>query len=519
MLPEKLRFLHPHLYMLGLLLMAVALPFSMFLMSLSQFILAGNWILEANFKEKLQRLKRNKAALFTIGIFLIYVIGMLYSQNISEGLNQIRIVSPIFILAFILGSIPLINEKQRKLIFQFFISATLTATLYSTYLAYFKGMPLLDDVRNLSPFISHIRFSLMICLSIAMVFEQINFSKFNIKNFFWVLLIGWFVVFLFISQSVTGLGILLFLVLCYLAFVVIPQLNQLLKWLLAVFIISIGLLFGFFIFQDYENYALAPKLNAEMLPEFTSYGNPYQHDLDNLQVENGNYIWLFISEAELKEEWEKRSEIPFEGRDNKGHYIRNTIIRYLNSMGKSKDADGINKLSDHDITMIEAGHANYVYTQLGDYRQRLYQIYFEYDNRRSVSQDGQSILIKAEFWKNAWYVYKQNKFFGTGTGDLKDEFNKAYVARESSLDSKYWLISHNQYLTVLATFGILGFAVFIFLFFYPWGIDWSNLNLAAKAFIIIVALSMFSEDTLTSQAGVSFYIFFTAIFLIQKKKE
>jgi hypothetical protein len=340
MLPEKLRFLHPHLYMLGLLLMAVALPFSMFLMSLSQFILAGNWILEVNFKEKLQRLKRNKAALFTIGIFLIYVLGMLHSQNISEGLNQIRIVSPIFILAFILGSLPLINEKQRKLIFQFFISAILTATLYSTYLAYFKGMPLLNDVRNLSPFISHIRFSLMICLSIAMVFEQINFSKFNIKNFYLVLLISWFVVFLFISQSVTGLGILLFLVLCYLAFVVIPQLNQLLKWLLAVLIISIGLLFGFFIFQDYENYALAPKLNAEMLPEFTSYGNPYQHDLENLQVENGNYIWLFISEAELKEEWEKRSEIPFEGRDNKGHYIRNTIIRYLNSMGKSKDADG-----------------------------------------------------------------------------------------------------------------------------------------------------------------------------------
>lgn len=508
---------HSTMYITGLIMMAVALPFSYFLMSLSQFFLIGNWLLEGKFKLKLSNLKRNKAALFTIGIFALYLIGLLWTDNLKEGLNQIRIVLPVLVFALVAGSGFEINKSKRKWILTAFVASVFAATAYSFYLSLTNDMIKLGDLRNLSPFVSHIRFSLMICMAIVLVFEQLYYNrKTTHRVAVSILLIAWFTVFLFIVQSLTGLILLTLLLLIFTLFIIIPRLKRVFQIALFLVVISFGSLGVFFLFQDYKNYANAPIIDTEMLPFATSYGNPYMHDLNNLQIENGNYIWLFICETELRKTWNQRSAIDFDSFDKKGHPVKATLIRYLNSLGYSKDRDGTMKLSDDDIRMIEAGHANYVYTRLGDYRQRLYQIYFEFDNARNYTAvpDGQSIWLRSELWRTAWHVFKKYPLLGSGTGDLKDDFIRAYQERETSLNEKWWYISHNQYLTMLSSFGIIGFVLFVFFFFTPWLLAWKSLPLASKGFFIILSFSMFSEDTLTSQAGVSFFVFFLSMMLL-----
>src|ERR1035437_4826952 len=93
-----------NLYFFGLLLMAVGLPLSPVLMSLSQFFIAGAWLLEGNYKEKFKRLFQNDIALMCISVYLLHVIGLFYSQNTDYALKDLRIKFPLFVFPFVLGS-------------------------------------------------------------------------------------------------------------------------------------------------------------------------------------------------------------------------------------------------------------------------------------------------------------------------------------------------------------------------------------------------------------------------------
>ena len=83
------------------MLLAAALPLSMFMMSIAQFVLAASFLFEGNFLEKMKRFLNNKAAIVIVGILLMHMAGMLWTENVSEGLKDIRIKSPILTLTVI----------------------------------------------------------------------------------------------------------------------------------------------------------------------------------------------------------------------------------------------------------------------------------------------------------------------------------------------------------------------------------------------------------------------------------
>jgi hypothetical protein len=65
---EKPLFLRSnYLYVFGLIVLATGLPVSLFLISISQFILAGSFFLEGNVTEKFKRFLNNKAAVLIAG--------------------------------------------------------------------------------------------------------------------------------------------------------------------------------------------------------------------------------------------------------------------------------------------------------------------------------------------------------------------------------------------------------------------------------------------------------------------
>ncbi|HXP49624.1 MAG TPA: O-antigen ligase family protein, partial [Bacteroidia bacterium] len=191
-----------------------------------------------------------------------------------------------------------------------------------------------------------------------------------------------------------------------------------------------------------------------------------------------------------------------------------TLVRYLTSMNLRKDSTGISKLSANDIRAIESGIPNYNFTASSSIEFRLYQALWEVDDyRRGGNVSGHSVTQRLEFWKAAIGIIKQHWLIGVGTGDVRKAFNAQYEAMHSSLTTNFRLRAHNQYLEIGVASGIIGIVWLLFSVIYP-GLKTRKIyTYTYFIFWAIFVMSMFSEDTLETQAGVTFYAFFNSFFL------
>jgi len=523
MLPERFKFIHPYIFLGALLLMAIALPFSLFLISLSQFILIANWILEGNYCNKLEIFISNKNAILISCIFLLLIPGIFYSDNIQEALKQAKINLPFVVLPFILSTSPHLKEKELLKIFLIYIGSVLAASIWCA----FVGLPewlngKLSDIREISLFISHIRFSMMIAFAALLCIWLYKNSNLLINKYIKNILLIVFILliaFLFILQSITGIGIFLFISIIYSSKYFLARFNVFRFTGFVLILLGIS----FFILKSANNslkeYSTPKHPASEIIEVNTRNGNPYKHDCS--VVENGNFVLAYLSEKEIKETWKKRSKISVDSLDGKGNPIYFTIIRYLNSKDLHKDEEGINQLTESDIRFIENGIANYNYTGFWGLKMRFYQLLWEFDfyKRGGDNGSGYTILMKKEFWKNTLAVIKEHPLIGVGTGDAKLATQEQYQKSNSWLEEKWQLTAHNYYLYVALITGIPGLLIFLISFFYP---VFSNRNYSyfpLSVLVLIAAIAMFTEDLFTTQAGVSFVAYFYCLFLFSRSKE
>ena len=523
---DLLKFNHYNIYLLGLSMMIIGLPFSNFLMSLSQVILVLNWLVEGDFRIKWNLFISNSVAKIVASIYLLYIVGLLHSSDFSYALDELRIKLPILILPIIFSTTkPLANSIVGKLL-SLFVAAVFAGTLcsLSEYLGLNNlirsslGIPVVSllDIREISLFVSHIRFSLMICFSVCFLFYRtfLRESSFNEKLIFNIIAL-WFVVFLFLFESVTGFAILLVIGILSISYIAFQKCKRIWFW---VYLSSVLLLFSFSVYalfgivNDYKN---VPLVDTTTLDKLTSEGNPYVHDTLDTQLENGNYIWMYQCKKELEEQWNSKSNIDYKGLDEKGQEIEYTLIRFLTSKGLRKDADGFRKLTDDEIKAIENGVANVYEINKFNIISRLNRIYWEIDDyQRGGNPSGHSVVQRLEYWIAAMYVIKNNPFVGVGTGDVMISMNNAYEMNSSKLDLKYRKRPHNQFLSVFIGFGAIGFFWFLLVLFYPLKNISNNLfQVLYCCFLIIAVLSMLTEDTLDTQAGVSFFAFLNSFLL------
>ena len=245
------------------------------------------------------------------------------------------------------------------------------------------------------------------------------------------------------------------------------------------------------------------------LDTHTQRGNTYVHDTKSRSIENGNYVWLYICHKELKKEWNKRSRIKYNEKDNKGNTIKYTLIRYLASKGFHKDADGVLELTNEDVESIEKGIANYIYTSKIGLYPKFYQVIWEVDNYiRGNNPSGHSVTQRIEYYKSAYHIFKENILIGVGTGDLKIAYNDYYNKSNSILEKKWRLRAHNQYLTFLVAFGVIGFLWIMFSLFAPIYFEQGFRSYLFFIFFAIAFLSMINEDTLETQTGATFFAYF-----------
>jgi hypothetical protein len=496
--------------MLGLLFIAAGVGWSHAMMSIGQMILAGNWLLTPHLKNRLQRLIQHPLPRLHIGFFILLLIGLLWSEDLSYGWKDIRVKLPLLVLPLVFATSKKLNVKEIKGIVIIYLSSMLLLSLVSFYkYLYFLGDTLFDK-RELSIKISHIRYGLNIAMAGAIAFWLFLNSK--TKKGIYLILCIWFVFALYFLEAYTAIFCLSIATAVFLVWG--PIFSRSIK-ITSVIITLIILLTGtFYMVHFYQTEYLVTDLTYDqniLLPQ-TINGNPYHHNPNNPLTENGVYLWRYISFEELSTEWPKRSGYSYEGVDDKDHLLKLTLIRFLNSKGYTKDSIGVHQLSEKEIQAIENGIANQYYLKGNPLKQRIHKSMFEFETYlKSGYAEGYSMIMRLIYWKTAWHIIQKNWLIGVGTGDVKQSFEKQYDSDESSLSEEYRRRAHNQYLTFWLALGIIGLLYFLFYLFLP--LRLYPLHPLYFIFLGMVSISFFTEDTLETQAGATFFAFFNFIFL------
>ena len=289
---------------------------------------------------------------------------------------------------------------------------------------------------------------------------------------------------------------------------------------MSLFIIASFTGICFYLHSVIRDYYRVLPLDLSKLEQYTSLGNKYIHNTKDLSTENGNYLWIYIQRDEMREAWNKRSDIPFDSLDRKNQRIVNTLVRFLTSKGLRKDAGGVNRLSQNEVEAIGNGVSNVIFIREFSFRGRIYEFLWGYDEyRKSANPSGSSIMQRIEFWKASVNIIKDNWLTGVGTGDMNEAFQQQYEKMHSQLaPDKRWR-SHNQFLSIFVGFGIIGLIWFLISVFYPPIVTGKFNDYFFLIFFIIAMLSMIPGDTIESQAGVTFFAFFYSFLMWGRKEE
>ena len=142
----------------GLGAMLAFLPVFNVGMSLAGFVLAGAWlvdlvldVLEGTPWRKFQRFVSNKAALVLASLFVLHVLGLLWTQDFDYGLKDLRVKLPLLFLPIVLAGLEAISERWFHRLMHVFVAAVVFSTFTSMWVHWgWVDRPIGEDVRAVS---------------------------------------------------------------------------------------------------------------------------------------------------------------------------------------------------------------------------------------------------------------------------------------------------------------------------------------------------------------------------------
>lgn len=161
----------------------VGLICSKFLITVAMIALVVFGVLSPNFKTDFQRLLSNKAYWTTSGIFGLFLISAMMSENQAESLVRLRIALPLLFLPIAFGMLPPFSKRKYQEILSIFFYA-MVLTCFGVLVYYLQNYTLMQELLVLSkaiptPHNDHIRYSLMINLAIFAGLWLLQ------ENFYW----------------------------------------------------------------------------------------------------------------------------------------------------------------------------------------------------------------------------------------------------------------------------------------------------------------------------------------------
>lgn len=475
------------------------------LMSIATILLAVWWFVYPGPRRGWATMRKNPPALAIVALFAIHIIWLINTHDWESAAKDLRIKLNLLVLAFAIGGVEHNGKDIARVMFWF--SVGLWVAILTAVFNYFTFSGEVLDMREIVGEISHIRLSLM--MVVAIVAAIYYWPKLNRPWRIYVTAsVLSILLFLNFIQAATGIIVLLLVLIFTAVFLVKRSFGKRRAFAIGAIIALLILGTVGYAWRYYQN----NFVSNEVIPQekvYTELGNPYFFH-PSYQVENGRHVFYYFSPDELQKTWNERSKIHLSYDDPADQDLIARLYRYLTAKGLRKDRQGVMSLTDEDIRRIEAGYPTPVYAESSGLPLRWHIVLYSlhvYAN--SGDAKGLSLFQRFVYWKVASKLITENFWTGTGTGDVRTTFKHAYDRYGIDLDPRFRLRAHNQFLTFFVSFGVMGLLAFIAIFFiftYTTSGDYFAWGTA-----LVMAASCMTEDTLETQAGVTFFTFFIVL--------
>ena len=482
------------------------MPFNNVAMSVASLWVLGAWLIDMATRhvDKQPVVRAHKYTFLLIAsLFLLHILGLLWTQDFKYAMRDLNAKLPLILFPVVIYTMTPIKKQWWHFVRWSFLSATFIAAGW-LLLEYFLFQDPSASSREMSGFISHVRFGLMLAFAFAMTVHGLR-SK-DLSPYLAILLNLVYLVYLVVAQNLTGL-LLVCLILVFTLFSLKSASNKWythFKYAGGVFFIAFAMMGGYAVNRHY-GFTKEP-LTCEGTTAFENHE----------YYEGGRKVYAIIDQSSLAKAWNERSELDYFEATKTGENLASTLLRYMSSKDLCKNADGMALMSEEDVRAVENGQTSVHRTDAVG--RRLEQLFFEIDTYRSEGDpNGKPFIQRVEYWRAAWGIIKKHPLIGVGTGDVKQAFELEYIENQTKLLPQYRLRAHNQYLTFYVAFGIGGVILLLVCLMQCWiHRKWIS-GYLATVFLMILVFSFFTEDTLETQAGVTFASFWISWMFLRPK--
>ena len=152
------------------------MPLTVFGANLIIVIICFLWLFSGNYKSKFYRILESKLLIASILFFCLHVLGLAWTDDLDWG---IHIVHKMWYFLLLL---PVLSSCMRKDNIPLYISAFLLAIFFTEVISYLVWFELIPEfkhaqVKNPTPFMSHVSYNPILALAIYVVLHQILFNK------------------------------------------------------------------------------------------------------------------------------------------------------------------------------------------------------------------------------------------------------------------------------------------------------------------------------------------------------
>lgn len=434
-------------YFYLLLLCSIGIGLQAVIYKIAIIGLVLHWMISADFKQKMIKLRKNNLALGMIALYFIYALSLLWSDNIEYALTDLALKVPILILPLVVASQQRLTKKQINqtlLSFAFSILALNLFCFADGYINYIDSGEIYEFFYQSLTVNMHSAYQAMFtCFSIG-IFIYLRIKEKFISN--WIMLAAIFLQITFLLLLSSRMQLLIMTVL-------VPSFLILHYYMKKKLIL--GLLYTVLIF------AFAKLIMSVPSPLNNRYKVTVSH-INSIGIDNDNsdprkFIWLEALKV-IKNNW---------------------LIGA--GVGDAKDA----LVERHSRLILK----NPNFEVLMD--STIYQI--EQNQKTIVHLQGKAKINKIT------YEEQLNSYAKKIIKRQNDKY-KIAVSRRYNF--------HNQYLQIFGTIGVFGFLLLVWLLASPFFKSLKDKDYLLASFLFIVGASLLTESMLERQAGVVFIAFF-----------
>ena len=418
------------------------------------------------------------------GLFAWHSLSLLWSESIESGVHLLSIQLPLLVLAWASHFVPVSDQERLKTWVFRSAALAMAGLLIWGCIKSMNGATIVG--REWTPWMSHIRLSLMIALGLVWGHKQPRFHLF-IYAVLWI-------TFTAVTGSFTSALMLPISMLYLLMIGTNPKQRKIVTSATVLGVLLSGILAVWWLRP------VPMPMPVDRLPAQTKLGNAYRHNHESILSEGGHRLHLFWCEKEWGSAWRQVSSISLDTPDKDGFTIRDRLPRYLTSLGWPKDAEHILRLTPIDVAAIEGGATHHlprsgILLRMRQFK-REWEVWIE-----GGDPSGNAAFQRLEHWSAGWAAWMAAPLWGHGSGDKSAAMDLGYKAEQSRLKSGHRHGAHMQHLT----WGISGGLV-AFLLWMAFGVSWwtaygqtSRIRLWGG---VVIGLSCLFEDTLETQAGI-----------------